>query len=654
MSKSKQSNPARKIRKVLIANRGEIAVRVLRALREQGIRGAVVYSDADRTGLPVLLADEAYRIGPAPSNESYLRAEAIADLAVEIGADAIHPGYGFLSENADFAEICAKRGVIFIGPTPEAMRVMGSKIASRRRMIEAGVPVVPGGQDPLASLEDAESAAAEIGYPVMLKASAGGGGKGMRRVMKASELASAYRAARSEAMASFGDDQVFVEKYVVNPRHIEIQVLGDNHGKVVSLGERECSLQRRHQKVVEEAPSPVVDRELRRRMGEAAVRAAEAVGYSNAGTVEFLLAKDGEFYFLEMNTRLQVEHPVTEEVTGVDLVRAQLSVARGEALDPKLEGIEPRGHSIEVRLYAEDPQRGFSPSPGRIELLRLPEGPGVRNDCGVYEGSEISIYYDPMIGKLIVWGADRDQAIARLERALSELRVEGIRTTRSLFLEILADEDFRAGRLDIALLDRKIADGVWAALPNGEGNERDLPIVAAAIAHYERQQSVTTQPTTSSGRRLGWSQAARSESLRRQVQVERVSGGYRVVVGDNTYDIDATVARGELRSLLHEGQHHEGAGSQVELMDPLTHLALASHAAAGGSGGQVVEAYMPGRVVKVLVEQGQEVEAGQGLVVLEAMKMENEIQAEIAGAVTKLLVEEGQAVEGGDPMLEIG
>jgi len=522
MSKASSSEvPAAKttrtLRKVLIANRGEIAVRVLRALREQGIRGAVVYSDADRTGLPVLLADEAYRIGPAPSNESYLRAAAIVDLAVEIGADAIHPGYGFLSENADFAELCAERGVIFIGPSPHAIRVMGSKIASRRRMIEAGVPVVPGGKDPLDSLEAAEAAAAEIGYPVMLKASAGGGGKGMRRVLESSELASAYRSARSEAMASFGDDQVFAEKYIVEPRHIEIQVLGDSHGKVVSLGERECSLQRRHQKVIEEAPSPVVDRQLRRRLGEAAVLAAQAVGYTNAGTVEFLLAPDGEFYFLEMNTRLQVEHPVTEEVTGIDLVRAQLAIARGEALGAEFDDLEPRGHSIEVRLYAEDPQRGFAPSPGRIELLRLPEGPGVRNDCGVYEGSEISIYYDPMIGKLIVWGGDRAQAIARLERALSELRIEGIRTTRSLFLEILADPDFRAGRLDIALLDRKIEEGVWAASPQDEGSERDLPIVAAAIAHFERQQTVTSQPTSSTGRRPGWRGAARREALRGQV-----------------------------------------------------------------------------------------------------------------------------------------
>ncbi len=515
ISKSSSGPPParRKIRKILVANRGEIAVRVLRACRELDIRGAVVYSDADRAGLPVLLADEAYRIGPAPSSESYLRADAIVDLAVEIGADAIHPGYGFLSENAEFARKAAERGVIFIGPPPSAIAAMGSKIESRRLMIDAGVPVVPGGRDPLETVAAAQAAADEISYPVLLKASAGGGGKGMRAVMTPDELPAAFREARSEAAASFGDDTVYIEKLVEEPRHVEIQVLGDQHGNVVSLGERECSLQRRHQKVVEEAPSPVVDADLRRRMGEAAVRAAQAVGYTNAGTVEFLLAKGGEFYFLETNTRLQVEHPITEMVTGVDLVIAQIRVAEGEPLAPELAEIEPVGHAIEVRLYAEDPFNRFVPSPGRIEMLRLPEGPGVRNDSGVMSGGEVPIYYDPMLAKLIVWGEDRDHAIARLDRALAELIVEGIRTTAPLFRQIVRDADFRAGRLDNGMLDRKLASGEWAA-PRADGSDRaDLPLIAAVVAHAERQEVVTSRPTAPGGLRSHWKTVARREAL---------------------------------------------------------------------------------------------------------------------------------------------
>ncbi len=510
---SNKSVNLRKIRKILVANRGEIAVRVLRACRELGIRGAVVYSDADRASLPVLLADEAYRIGPAPSNESYLRFDAIVDLAVEIGADAIHPGYGFLSENAEFARKATERGVIFIGPPPSAIAAMGSKIESRRLMIDAGVPVVPGGRDPLDSVASAQAAADEISYPVLLKASAGGGGKGMRAVMTPEELPAAFREARSEAAASFGDDTVYIEKLVEKPRHVEIQVLGDQYGNIVSLGERECSLQRRHQKVVEEAPSPVVDVDLRRRMGEAAVKAAQAVGYTNAGTVEFLLAKGGEFYFLETNTRLQVEHPITEMVTGVDLVIAQIRVAEGEPLAPELAEIEPVGHAIEVRLYAEDPFNRFVPSPGRIELLRLPEGPGVRNDSGVMSGGEVPIYYDPMLAKLIVWGEDRDHAIARLDRALAELIVEGIRTTAPLFRQIVRDADFRAGCLDNGMLDRKLESGEWAA-PQADGSEQaDLPLIAAVVAHAERQEVVTSRPTAPGGLRSHWKTVARREAL---------------------------------------------------------------------------------------------------------------------------------------------
>jgi acetyl-CoA carboxylase biotin carboxylase subunit len=502
----------RKFSKILIANRGEIAVRVIRAARDIGITSAVVYSEPDRESLPVLLADEAYEIGPAPSNESYLEAEKIADLAVRIDADAVHPGYGFLAENADFAKLCAEREVFFIGPPPEAMARMGSKLESRRLMREAGVAIVPGGESPLETAGEAAGAAEAIGYPVMLKASAGGGGKGMRLVYRADDLESAYRAARSEAAASFGEDAVYLEKYIEQPRHVEIQIMADHHGKVVSLGERECSLQRRHQKVLEEAPSPVVTPDLRARMGAAAVTAAEAVGYTNAGTVEFLLSKDQSFYFLEMNTRLQVEHPVTEMITGLDLVIAQIQVAQGQALGPEFDDIERRGHAIDVRLYAEDAFHNFIPSPGRITRLRLPEGPGIRSDCGVYEGSEVTIHYDPMLGKLIVFGADRKIAIRRLRRALTELRIEGVKTNVPLFVALLEDQDFLAGELDIGMLDRKLTAGELAPAISTGGS--DLAVMAAALEYAERHSRRAASPVREGGRH-SWREAGRREAIGR-------------------------------------------------------------------------------------------------------------------------------------------
>jgi acetyl-CoA carboxylase biotin carboxylase subunit len=504
------SGRERPLRKVLVANRGEIAVRILRALRELGIRSAAVYSEPDRRGLPVVLADEAHPIGAAASAESYLRGEALVELAREIGADAIHPGYGFLAENAEFARQCEAGGVTFIGPPAAAMAAMGSKIESRRLMRAAGVPVVPGGEEALADLDAAAAFAEAVGYPVMLKAAAGGGGKGMRRVESGEALAGAYRAARSEARASFADDRVYIEKFLVRPRHIEIQVLGDTHGKLVSLGERECSLQRRHQKVVEEAPSPVVTPELRRRMGEAAVKAAAAVGYTNAGTVEFMLDRSGDFYFLEMNARLQVEHPVTEWVTGLDLVRAQIAVARGEPLGPEFDEVVPRGHAFEVRIYAEDPYRNFAPSPGTLRRLRWPDGPGVRVDAGVYEGDEVTIHYDPLLAKLTVWGADRGHALGRLDRALAELRIEGIRTTVPLFQALLEDDDFRRGELDIEMLDRKLGAGELRAERPAE--LADLGAVAAALEHVER--TARAAAVAPPARRDHWRRTARREGLR--------------------------------------------------------------------------------------------------------------------------------------------
>jgi acetyl-CoA carboxylase, biotin carboxylase subunit len=443
-------------KKILIANRGEIAVRVLRACHEMGIPAVAVYSDVDRASLHVRKADEAYPIGPAAATESYLNIGKILDVAARSGADAIHPGYGFLSENARFAQACADAGVKFIGPTAAAMEAMGSKTRARQAMEKAGVPFVPGTSRGLESFQQAEEVAAKIGYPIMLKAAAGGGGKGMRLVHESGQLKSALEAARSEAERSFGDGEVYIEKAIVNPRHIEMQVLADEHGNTVYLGERECSLQRRHQKVLEEAPSPIVDPDMRRRMGEVAVCVAQAANYTNAGTVEFLVDSDKNFYFLEMNTRLQVEHPVTELITGLDLVHLQIRIAAGEKLPFRQEDVALRGHAIECRIYAEDPDNNYFPSPGKITLLLSPSGPGIRRDSGMYEGWNVPIDYDPLLAKLIGYGTDRNQAIARLTRALNEYFVGGIKTNISLFRRILCDADFCAAKLDTGFLDRML------------------------------------------------------------------------------------------------------------------------------------------------------------------------------------------------------
>ena len=443
-------------KKILIANRGEIAVRVLRACQEMGIAAAMVYSDVDRGALHVRKADEAYPLGAAAASESYLNIPKILDVARRSGADAIHPGYGFLSENAKFAQACRDAGVKFIGPTAAAMAAMGSKTRARQAMEKAGVPFVPGTSRGVESFQEAEQVAARIGYPVMLKAAAGGGGKGMRLVHAPAQLKSSLEAARSEAQSAFDDDEVYIEKAIINPRHIEMQVLADEHGNTVYLGERECSLQRRHQKVLEEAPSPIVDAEMRRRMGEVAVRVARATDYTNAGTVEFLVDQQKNFYFLEMNTRLQVEHPVTELVTGLDLVHLQIGIAAGEKLPFTQEDVRLRGHAIECRIYAEDPDNNYFPSPGEITLLLEPSGPGIRQDSGMYEGWKVPLDYDPLLAKLIGYGTDREQAISRLRRALSEYFVGGIKTNLSLFRRILGDADFLSAKLDTGFLDRML------------------------------------------------------------------------------------------------------------------------------------------------------------------------------------------------------
>jgi acetyl-CoA carboxylase, biotin carboxylase subunit len=469
-------------RKVLVANRGEIAVRVMRTCREMGIRTVAVYSEADRAALHVRRADEAYLIGPPPARESYLVIEKILDVAKRAGVDAIHPGYGFLSENEEFAAACQQAGVVFIGPPATAIRDMGDKTTARARMTAAGVPVVPGragaGGRGFATVEEALAAARAIGFPVMLKASAGGGGKGMRLVDGEAKFASAWQGAQREAKSAFGDDAIYLEKAVVQPHHVEVQVFADTQGHVLHLGERDCSVQRRHQKVIEETPSPIVDEQLRARMGEVAVKAARAVGYVGAGTIEFLVDQDRSFYFLEMNTRLQVEHPITELCTGLDLVRLQLQVAQGQPLGLEQEQVVRRGAAIECRIYAEDPVR-FFPSPGRITRLEAPAGPSVRDDSGVYPGAEISIYYDPLISKLATWAETRAQALDRMLRALSEYVIRGIKTNIPFHRRVLRHAAFRRGEYDTSFIERYKAELTGPLAPPAELDA--VAVVAAAV-----------------------------------------------------------------------------------------------------------------------------------------------------------------------------
>jgi acetyl-CoA carboxylase biotin carboxylase subunit len=502
-------------KKILIANRGEIACRVIRACREMKIETVAVYSDADQNALHVRMADEAYPIGAPPSAESYLRSEKVIEVAKKSGAEAIHPGYGFLSENSEFVRRVMEEGITFIGPPPEAMEGMGGKVSARRIAIEAGVPIVPGTTESLKSYEEAREIAAGFGYPVMLKASAGGGGKGMRLVENEGDLKNALEAAQSEALASFSDDAVYVEKAIVRPRHIEIQIFSDKHGNHVHLGERECSIQRRHQKVIEECPSPINDANLRQKMGECAVLVAKAVDYVGAGTVEFLVSDlDKSFYFLEMNTRLQVEHPVTELVTGIDLVREQINVAFGEKLSFTQDDIQMNGHAIECRVYAEDPENNFLPSPGRITRLRLPQGSGVRDDGGIYEGSEISIYYDPMISKFAVYGRNRAEAIDRMRRALEEYEVGGIKTTLPFFREVVEDAEFIEGKLDTGFIprfnERKKAKQIT-------DTERDMALIAAALAASVKSATVSNENQTNGPQLSRWALAGRIASFTNRI-----------------------------------------------------------------------------------------------------------------------------------------
>jgi len=477
------------IKKVLIANRGEIAVRIMRSCREMGIKTVAVFSDADRTSFHVRYADNAYYIGPSPSNESYLNIDKIIETAKFSKSDAIHPGYGFLAENADFARRCNHEGIIFIGPSDYSISVMGNKITARQKMMNAGVPVVPGTKEAIRDEKTALSIINQTGLPVMIKASAGGGGKGMRLVTRKEEIQSSLRAARSEAFAAFGDESVYIEKYVESPHHIEFQILADRHGNVIHLCERECSVQRRHQKVIEETPSPFMTPELRERMGRDAVAAARAVNYENAGTVEFLVDKDRNYYFLEMNTRLQVEHPITEMVIGIDLVKEQIRIANGEKLNYQQTDINQTGHSIECRIYAEDPGNNFMPSPGLIKHITQPSGPGVRIDGYVYEGYEIPHYYDPLISKLIVWGSNRNEAIARMKRALYEYRITGVQTTISFLERIMGTNDYLRGEYDTHFIDAN-KTALMSEDTRYNAEYENIALIAAIFDYMQKLQKV--------------------------------------------------------------------------------------------------------------------------------------------------------------------
>lgn len=502
-------------KKVLVANRGEIAVRVMRTLKEMGIATVAVYSEADRRAFHVRIADEAYCVGPAASAESYLRIDKILDVAKKSGAEAIHPGYGFLSENSEFAQACEAAGIVFIGPKPYAIEMMGEKTRARNLMKDADVPLVPGTKDAIEDPAEALEIAKEMGFPVLIKAAAGGGGKGMRRVDDPSEFVAAFEGAKREALGAFANGDVYVEKYVLNPKHVEFQVLADTHGNVVHLFERDCSVQRRHQKIIEETPCPTLEEETRRRMGEVAIAAAKAVDYVGAGTVEFLLDVNQDFYFLEMNTRLQVEHPITEMITGLDLVRWQLKIANGEPLGFTQEDLTRKGASIECRIYAEDPDNKFMPSPGTITFMSVPSGPWVRDDSGVYPTAEVPVHYDPMIAKLIVWGEDREHAIQRMDRALCEYVVSGIETNVSFHSEVLKHEDFADGGYDTEfvpnmLKEREPAQSetfqLWSELAAVLTTHiRDEAIVASGGVNGVNKKQNAMSP---------WKQAARAQMLR--------------------------------------------------------------------------------------------------------------------------------------------
>ncbi|MCD9872183.1 acetyl/propionyl/methylcrotonyl-CoA carboxylase subunit alpha [Streptomyces guryensis] len=627
---------------VLVANRGEIAVRVIRTLRSLGVRSAAVFSDADADARHVREADTAVRIGPAPAAESYLSVERLLEAAARTGAQAVHPGYGFLAENAGFARACADAGLVFIGPSAEAIALMGDKIRAKETVKAAGVPVVPGSSGSGLSDDQLADAAREIGMPVLLKPSAGGGGKGMRLVRDAERLADEIAAARREARASFGDDTLLVERWVDRPRHIEIQVLADGHGNVVHLGERECSLQRRHQKIIEEAPSVLLDEETRAAMGEAAVQAARSCGYRGAGTVEFIVpgGDPSSYYFMEMNTRLQVEHPVTELITGLDLVEWQLRVAAGEPLPYKQGDITLTGHAIEARVCAEtvsikEGARGFLPSGGTVLRLREPQGDGVRTDSGLSEGTEVGSLYDPMLSKVIAYGPDRETAIRKLRAALAETVTLGVQTNAGFLRRLLAHPAVVAGELDTGLVEREVDGLVSADVPE------EVYEAAAAVrleALEPREEGWTDPFSVPSGWRLGGTPKPVGFHLRVQEPVEYVPRGTHALTGDTV-----SVTLDGVRHTFHRAADwigRDGDAWHVRDHDPVA----ASLTGARHAGADSLTAPMPGTVTVVKVAVGDEVSAGQSLLVVEAMKMEHVISAPHAGTVAELDVTPGTTV----------
>ncbi|MFH5926622.1 acetyl/propionyl/methylcrotonyl-CoA carboxylase subunit alpha [Roseomonas xinghualingensis] len=654
---------------ILIANRGEIACRVIRTARRLGIRTVAVHSDADAQAMHVAMADESRRIGPAPARESYLRIEAIIEAALASGAEAIHPGYGFLSENADFAEACAAAGITFIGPPPGAIRAMGSKSAAKALMEKAGVPLVPGYHGEDQSPEVLRAAAERIGYPLLIKASAGGGGKGMRIVESAAGLEEGLSLAKGEARSAFGDDHVLLERYLTRPRHIEIQVFADTQGNIVHLFERDCSIQRRHQKVVEEAPAPGMDTARREAMGRAACDAARAIGYVGAGTVEFIAEGDA-FHFMEMNTRLQVEHPVTEAITGQDLVEWQLRVAAGEPLPLFQNQLGIEGHAIEVRLYAEDPARDFAPSTGLVQHLRFPAGlEGIRVDTGIREGDAVTIHYDPMIAKLIAWGRDRGAAIARLSRALDGTEIAGPATNLPLLRAILASQAFRAAQLDTGFIARH--GGTLLAPPGPV----PLEAMAAAVARILLDQAIprATDPAdphspwnAASAWRLNGegyqdillADAGATHSLRAHPR----EGGFRLDLPDAPLEVaareapDGTIALSLDGNALHARVLHQGDSVTVWLRGSAHALRVIDPripADADGPAAGRILAPMPGKVLEVLVSPGEEVRRGRVLLVLEAMKVQMRITAPADGTVAALLCAAGDLVEDGAELVSL-
>ncbi|WP_426289247.1 acetyl/propionyl/methylcrotonyl-CoA carboxylase subunit alpha [Ensifer adhaerens] len=647
--------------KLLIANRGEIACRVIRTAKRLGIRTVAVYSDADVGALHVALADEAIRIGPAPALDSYLVAERIIAAAHSVGADAIHPGYGFLSENADFAEAVEAAGITFVGPSASAIRAMGLKDAAKALMEQSGVPVVPGYHGETQEPDFLAGEAVNIGYPVLIKARAGGGGKGMRRVDSAADFPAALEAARREAEAAFGDGAVLIEKYLTKPRHIEVQVFGDRHGNILHLYERDCSLQRRHQKVIEEAPAPGMTAEVRRAMGEAAVRAAQAIGYVGAGTVEFIAdVTDGlwpdQFYFMEMNTRLQVEHPVTEAITGIDLVEWQLRAAAGEALPKRQSEISIDGWAFEARIYAEDPSRGFLPATGQLTTLSFPEE-GVRVDAGVRQGDRITPFYDPLIAKLIVHGSNRSTALARLENALRACRIGGTVTNLDFLARLAAEPDFRAGHPDTGLIDRSIDRLSASPVPNDAALA-----LAAIISTGALQPDGSADPWSSLGHWQIWGDANRNIAIehlggrttvalaargRDQFAVHTGTAALPVVILNRSAD----GARAEIAG-AHQEFRFLREGEQITLfLNGETYGLRLPDALGAGHSSEVaddaVSAPMPGIVKLIRVRPGDAVEKGQALAVMEAMKMELTLSASRAGVVESVQVSEGEQVTAG-------